>query len=334
MKFLVRTPNWIGDAVLAKPALESLRRNFPQAEIWLLAKDQVREFYEADGLGDGILPLPDSQSPRALLRAAGLLKSRGFDTGLLLTNSFASALLFYLSRIPQRWGYRRDARGPLLTRGVSLPEFQPPEHQAYYYLDLMRGLGLGVVDPQIRLTVSEKEKKAARRWLQELGLNLKRPLVILNPGAAYGPAKRWPPERFAALGALVQRQKKAEIIITGSRGEEELAAGIASGLPRRPANLAGQTSLRQLLGLISQSRLFITNDTGPMHLANALSVPVVALFGPTNPAVTGPFHPPAVVLKKEVACWPCLYRKCPYDHRCLAGIEAEEALAAARQFLA
>jgi heptosyltransferase-2 len=333
MRFLVRAPNWIGDAVLARPALESLRRNFPQAEIWLLAKDWVREFYEADGLLAGVLPLADNRSPRALFRAAGLLRSRGFDNGLLLTNSFASALLFYLARIPQRWGYRRDARGPLLTRGVPLPELEPPKHQVHYYLDLMRGLGLSVVDPQIRLSLSEKEKRAARRSLQALGLNLKRPLVILNPGAAYGPAKRWPAERFAALGALLQRQKKAEIIITGSSGEEELAAGIASRLPRRPANLAGQTSLRQLLGLISQSRLFITNDTGPMHLANALSVPVVALFGPTNPAVTGPFHPPAVVLKKEAACWPCLYRKCPYDHRCLAGIEAEEVLAAARQFL-
>ncbi|HEX9902047.1 MAG TPA: lipopolysaccharide heptosyltransferase II [Acidobacteriota bacterium] len=333
MKFLVRTPNWIGDAVLARPALESLRRNYPESEIWLLAKDWVKELFEMDGLSNGVLPLGDIRGPRAFARLARRLKEQRFDAGLLLTNSFASALLFTLARIPERWGYRRDGRGPFLTRSVPVPELEPPKHQVHYYLDLLKGLGLSVAAPALRMSLPEKENRAARQSLQALGLNLKRPLVILNPGAAYGPAKRWPAERFADLGALLQQKKKAEIIITGSSGEEDLAAGIASRLPRPPTVLAGRTSLRQLLGLIGQARLFVTNDTGPMHLANVLSVPVVALFGPTDPVVTGPFHPPAVVLKKEAACWPCLYRKCPYDHRCLANIKTEEVLEAALRFL-
>ena len=333
MKFLARTPNWIGDAVLARPALESLRRMYPQAEVWLLASDWVKDLYEKDGLFNGVLPLGRMRGPRAYARMAGQLKDQRFDVGLLLTNSFASALLFSMARIPERWGYRRDGRGPLLTRSVPVPELAPAKHQVLYYLDLMKGLGLKAAAPDLRISLPEGEKRAARQSLRGLGVSLKRPLVVLNPGAAYGPAKRWPAERFAELGALLQQKKRAELLITGSSAEEGLAAEIASRLPNPPTVLAGRTSLRQLLGFISQARLFITNDTGPMHLANILSVPVVALFGPTDPVVTGPFHPPAVVLKKEVACWPCLYRKCPYDHRCLTGIRTEEVLAAALRFL-
>jgi len=334
MKFLVRMPNWIGDAVLARPALESLRRNYPKAGIWLLAADWVKDLFQGNGLLAGILPLGQARGPRALARRARELKAQGFDVGLLLTNSFASALLFSLARIPQRWGYRRDGRGLLLTQGIPVPEFGPPKHQVHYYLDLLKGLGLKVAAPELRTSLPEEDKHAAGQSLRALGLNLKRPLVILNPGAAYGPAKRWPAERFAALGALLQQKKKAEILITGSPAEEKLAADIASRLPRRPAVLAGQTSLRQLLGFIGQAQLFVTNDTGPMHLANILSVPVVALFGPTDPAVTGPFHPPAIVMKKEAACWPCFYRACPYDHRCLTDIQTEEVWAEAQKFLA
>jgi heptosyltransferase-2 len=333
MKFLVRVPNWIGDAVLARPALESLRGNYPKSEIWLLANDWVKELFEKNGPWDDVLPLGDIRGPRAFVRLARRLKDHHFDAGLLLTNSFSSALLFRLARFPERWGYRRDGRAPLLTRSVPVPELEPPRHQVHFYLDLLKGLGLRITRPELRLSLSEKEKRAARQSLAALGLNLRRPLVILNPGAAYGPAKRWPADRFAALGAFLQKKKKVQILISGSSNEEELAVGIASRLPRRPTVLAGRTSLRQLLGVISQAQLFVTNDTGPMHLANILSVPVVALFGPTDPAVTGPFHPPAVVLKREVACWPCLYRKCPYDHRCLADIKTEEVLEASLPFL-
>jgi heptosyltransferase-2 len=169
--------------------------------------------------------------------------------------------------------------------------------------------------------------------MAEAGRDACRPLVVLNPGAAYGPAKRWPAERFAALAHLFQARKNAEILLVGAAGETDIAASIASGLERKPLDFTGKTSLRQLMGLISLGRVFVTNDTGPMHIAGALGVPVVAIFGPTDPKATGPSRKPSVVLKKDAPCWPCTYRFCPYDHRCMTGIGPEEVFSAAEGFL-
>ncbi len=184
------------------------------------------------------------------------------------------------------------------------------------------------------MRLSPSEKRTAGLALEAAGVDLDKPVVILNPGAAYGPAKRWPAERFAAAGALFQKKHKASVVITGSEEERLLAERIASLLPRPATVLAGRTGLRQLLSVISRAALFITNDSGPMHLANALRVPVVAVFGPTDPAVTRPYHQPSVVLKKEAVCWPCLYRACPFDHRCMTAVTPEEVYAVGRGFLA
>jgi heptosyltransferase-2 len=167
----------------------------------------------------------------------------------------------------------------------------------------------------------------------EAGQEPTRPLVVLNPGAAFGPAKRWPAERFAGLARLLQARKNAEILLVGAAGEADIAASIASGLERKPLDFTGKTSLRQLMGLISLGRVFVSNDTGPMHIACALGIPVVAIFGPTDPKATGPSRHPSVVLKADVPCWPCTYRSCPYDHRCMNRIGPEEVFAAGQDFL-
>ena len=334
MRFLIRVPNWIGDAMLAQPALGSLKLEHPGSEIWLLARDWVKALYPPKKLAARIIPLTGEDTPRGLLRTARLLKGLRFEAGLLLTNSFGSALLFRLAGIPERWGYRRDGRGFLLTRGVPFKADSPARHQLEYYLDLVRGLGLKPSRAEVRLTLSPAEKRTAGLALKAAGVDIGRPVVILNPGASYGPAKRWPAERFAAAGALFQKKKKAEVVITGSQEERDLAERVASLMPRRPAVLAGRTGLRELLAVIGRSSLFITNDSGPMHLANALRVPVVAVFGPTDPAATRPWHQPSVVLKKSAVCWPCLYRQCPYDHRCMTAITPEEVYLAGREFLA
>jgi heptosyltransferase-2 len=202
-----------------------------------------------------------------------------------------------------------------------------------YYLDLIAGLGLRTWPPEIRLEARPEDRDRARKMLRTAGADPGRPLVILNAGASYGPAKRWPPERFAALGGMLEEGKNVGLVLTGAAEDSALAERISTLLGRRPANLVGRTSVRELIGTISLASLFVTNDTGPMHIANALRVPVVAVFGPTDPTVTGPYHPPAVVLKKEAVCWPCLYRECPYDHRCLAAVGPEEVYAAATEFL-
>ena len=333
MKIVVRVPNWIGDSILALPSLLSLGKNYPQAEVWILSKPWVKDVFSPDLPVSGLIPLPEDNGIKSLRRMARRLHEQAFDLSVLLTNSFASALLFSLAKIPERWGYATDGRGLFLTKSVRVREEERAYHQVEYYLRLLSGLGLKTFPPDIRLTVTAEEKAESRNRLLRAGIDLERPLVLLNPGAAYGPAKRWPAERFARVASALQKDKRAETAIIGSADEAGIAESVASSMEIKPVVFSGQTTLRQLLGLISQASLFVTNDSGPMHMANALRVPVVAVFGPTDPAVTRPFHPPSAILKKDAACWPCFYRKCPYDHRCMTSIAAEEVADAAKALL-
>ena len=333
MKIIVRAPNWIGDAILSIPVLISLQKNDPEAELWVLARDWVKDLFGPGLRIAGLIPLPDSGGWKSLRQASRRVREKKFDLGLLLTNSLASAFLFYLARIPQRWGYSADGRALLLTRSVVPRKTGQPVHLVEYYRSLLAGLGLRTVEPEVRLTVTPEEKAWAADALARAGLDPGKPLVILNPGAHFGPAKRWPADRFGRTALILQKEKNAEIAIIGSAYETGLADEVSAQMEKKPAVFSGKTTLRQLLGLISRASLFITNDSGPMHMANALGIPVVALFGPTDPAVTRPFHPPSIVLKKDVPCWPCFYRKCPYDHRCLVSIEPGEAAEASQNFL-
>lgn len=324
MKILIRVPNWVGDSVLASPAIDAIAANFPRAELWLSAAEGIEDLFASDGRIAGVIPLSPRADVQSLRAAARKLKAEGFETGILLTNSFGSALLFFLAAIPQRWGYATDGRALLLTKSVRRSKRDAARHQVHFYLDLVAGLGLKPGPPSLRLTVAEDEKKRARRRLDELGADPRQPLLVISPGAGYGPAKRWPASRFAALAALFQERKGTAVAVIGSAAESDIAAEIASSLKKRPLVLTGKTTLAELKGLISLARLFVSNDSGPMHLANALRVPVVGIFGPTDPAVTGPFEKPSAVIKKDVPCWPCSYRKCPYDHRCMNRIDPEE----------
>jgi len=333
MKIIVRAPNWIGDTILSIPVLESLQKNNPEAELWVLARGWVKDLYGPGLRIAGLIPLPESGGWRSLRESSRRIREKSFDLGLLLTNSFASAFLFYLARVPERWGYSADGRALFLTRAVRPRKNGEPVHMVEYYRSLLVGLGLKTAEPEVRLTVRPEEKAWATEALQHAGLDPGKPLVLLNPGAHFGPAKRWPADRFARTALILQKERSVEIAIIGSANETGLADEVSSLMEKKPAVFSGRTTLRQLLGLISRASLFISNDSGPMHMANALGVPVVAVFGPTDPAVTRPFHPPSIVLKKDVPCWPCFYRQCPYDHRCMVSIEPAEAAAASQKFL-
>ena len=331
MKIVVRTPNWIGDTLMALPALSALRRHRRDDEIWIAAPAGIRDLFVGPESRERLFLSAAEKS--SLRRAAAAWREGRFSTGILLTNSFGSALEFAVAGIPERWGYDRDGRGLLLTRRIRFRRPDKPVHMVRYYLDLMEGLGMPPVEPDIRLSLMPEEKLRGREILASAGLDPDRPLIILNPGAAYGPAKRWPAERFAELAALLQKSHGVEIAVTGTDRDREAAVIIGKGLRRPAALLAGKTTLRELLSVMAAASVFVTNDSGPMHMANALRVPIVALFGPTDPAVTAPYHEPRTILKKDVVCWPCLYRRCPYDHRCLAGISAGEAAGAAGSYL-
>ncbi len=333
MKILVRAPNWIGDSILSMPAAECLSKNFPDAHIWIAAKEWVKDLFTAHAFIKGVIPLPETDDFKNLKSSAQKLREFQFEIGLLFTNSFVSALLFYLARIPQRWGYATDGRGLLLTKSI-VPKIEENSfHQLNYYLKLLSELGLKTYPSKLSLPLTQEDKRLAKEMLFSLNVDLRRPLIILHPGASYGSSKRWPTEKFAELINLLQERKKAEILIIGSHQDTKLAESIVSSVSKKPLNLAGKTSLRLLAGLISHADIFITNDSGPMHMANALETPVVAIFGPTNPALTGPFQDPAFVIKKEAPCWPCSYRECPFDHRCMMNIEAEEVYQACQKLL-
>ena len=333
MKIVIRAPNWIGDSIFAIPAIVSLCKNFPETQVWIAAREWVKDLFTSFNFIENIIPLPDQSNLKSLKVSVQRLKEYDFDVGVLLSNSFSSALLLYLAKIPQRWGYKKDGRGVLLTNGVSLNNQRNLFHQVHYYLNLISGLGLQTFSPQLSFPVTQEERQQAKNLLASLNVNLEKRIIILNPGAFYGSSKRWPVLKYAELSKLYQDKYKANILIIGSPNEAGLAESIASHSVIKPFILTGKTNLRQLAALTSQADLFITNDSGPMHLANALKIPVVALFGPTDPRITGPFQEPSAIIKKDVPCWPCSYRECPFDHRCMMNIEPKEVFQVSQKFL-
>jgi heptosyltransferase-2 len=332
-KIVIRAPNWIGDSILALPAMANLKRNFPESELWVAANEWVKDLFRMEDYLEGIIPLPQQSNLKNLNLSARRLREFSFDLGILLTNSFGSALLFYLARIPQRWGYKRDGRGFLLTKGAPIHNQADRYHQAHYYLNLLSGLGLKNYTTGLNLSLDRRELVRMKEWLESQNIDAKKPLVIINPGAFYGPAKRWPAYKYSELASLLQEKNTAQIVIIGSETEVPLAEHIATDMPEKPFILAGQTSLSRLAAIISFGSVFISNDSGPMHLANALKIPVIALFGPTEPLRTGPYQNPYTLFHKGAPCWPCSYRACPYDHRCMINISAQEVFEACQKYL-
>ncbi|MFO7866390.1 MAG: lipopolysaccharide heptosyltransferase II [Candidatus Aminicenantes bacterium] len=332
MKLLVHAPNWVGDAVLSLPALSSLAFGLPGKKIWVAARPWALEVFAGEDFIAGSISLPETLSARSLRRTADDIRKHKFDTGLMLTNSFGSALLFALAGIPARWGYARNGRRAFLTRSVPFPSPVLRRHQLEFYRELIAHLGFPLQAPHLHMTVFPEEKKRAKEILSRRGINLEKPVVVLNPGAYYGPAKRWPSEYYARLSELLN-QDKAQIVVTGSDAERPLAEAIREKMTRPPFIFTGETDIRLLAGILSLADLCVTNDSGPMHMANALKTPVIGLFGPTNPEVTRPFQPPSSFVQKKPVCWPCSYRECPFDHRCMKAVTPEEVFHLCREYL-
>ncbi len=338
---LIRGTNWIGDSVMSLAAIREIRRLYPDRHLALAVRPWVAGLLGEQGLVDEILSLPEGGGAWA---EAALLKQRspGFETAVVFPNSFATALSIWLAGIRTRLGYHRDGRGVLLTRAGRARIRQLRRHQAYYYLDLLFQTGLSPVDylearefaPDIRLRVPPQGRAQAEKLLDQHGVRADRPRVVINPGATYGAAKRWFPERYAEVADALAERAGAQVLLVGSAGERPLAETIRSYTRHVPYLLTGQTSLPALLGIIGACHLFITNDSGPMHLAAALNAPQLALFGSTDEVATGPLSRRARVLHKHVACSPCLLRECPLDLRCFERISVAEVRDAALEMLA
>jgi heptosyltransferase-2 len=260
------------------------------------------------------------------------IRRRRFDLAMLFPNSFESALMIFLGRVPRRVGYATDGRAWMLTDAV-LPGGESP-HQLHYYLDLVKALSVNTERPSIEIEATSEERANARRLLNAEGIPYGAPFLVLNPGAAYGSAKRWYADRFAEVADILAREVSLKVAIIGSLDERLIAEHIRERMKGGTAVLSGKTSLETLIGVLAESSLMITNDSGPMHIAAALGVPTVAVFGSTDERVTGPCGPRTRIVKHPVECSPCLLRECPIDHRCMTGVMVEDVCRAAREVLA
>jgi heptosyltransferase-2 len=324
-KILVRATNWVGDAVMSLPALRALRQRFPEAEISILAKPWVAGLYDRETFCDRLIPYT------SLAQAVSDVRPFGFDCAVLLQNAFGAALTAFLARIPERIGYARDGRSPLLTRAIAVPRpGEIPPHERFYYLELLRRAGMIDAIPEstlIRLDGAGAARDVGLSRFHEMGMGQ---LVIgVSPGAAFGSAKRWLPERFAESADRIAREFGGTVAIFGSKDERDLCAAVAAAITAPSRNFAGETSLAEFIDLAAACSVYLTNDSGAMHIASALGVPTVAIFGATNDVTTGPTGPLARVIRHPVECSPCLKRECPIDHRCMTRVESARVVEAA-----
>ena len=334
---MVVSPNWLGDAVMALPALADLRR-FVSGRLVVAARRSVADLFALVPGVDQVVPLDwRGQLWRGKARRADQDKLRAIaaDAAVLLPNSFASAWLVREGGVPERYGYASDLRRRLLTHAVAKPSRSV--HQVEYYQRLVRAFGADTLSAEPVVCVPSGARNDAAQRLRDAGWDGDRPLVALAPGAAYGTAKRWMPGHFAELVTALVREHGSHCVLLGSAGDRVTAGWIRSLLDAdvaaRITDLTGTTTLEALAATMTLARTCVTNDSGAMHVAAAAGVPVVALFGPTREHETAPRSTdrrPIDVLTHPVWCRPCMLRECPIDHRCMTGLQPARVLESVR----
>jgi heptosyltransferase-2 len=336
-RLVVLAPNWLGDAVMALPALADLRRHFPAAHIAVAARPSVAPMYAMVAGVDQVTALPGGGGWRAWTgwrEDVRALEAGSFDTAILFPNSYGTARNVLKAGIRERWGYATDGRGRLLTRAIEKPAGEP--HQRAYYQALTAALGVPEGPPFASI---RPDRDKARQLLREVGLDIDEPFVVFAPGAAYGRAKQWLPERYAELADLIINERGWSVLMVGTPVDRSACEDIARRLPKRGTrmnrliDLCGKSDLLMLAGILAEAHVVVSNDSGAMHLAGAVGTKVIGVFGPTrdrqtSPLASGPDAPQPIVITHEVFCRPCMLRECPIDHRCMRGISAREVLGA------
>lgn len=318
---------------MATPLLADLRRFWPHAEIVAMCQSNVAPLLEADPSIDEIFAFSrpsgflHRQAHRDIIER---LRRGEYDLGILTTNSFSSAWWFFLGKVKKRVGFARDFRRFLLSLAVPRPQDESTAHLVSTYKRLLAPLGISPSDTPPRLFLLDEEKKRAQDLLACYGVTPGQVIVGMHPGAAFGTAKCWLPERFRAVTERLLEDPRVTVLYFGDGPSASVVKDICEGLPSRVVNLAKATSLRELMALIECCHVFLTNDSGPMHIASALGTPLVALFGSTSPIKTGPYNG-GTILYKGVACSPCYKRVCPIDFPCMKEISVEEVYAEIRR---
>ena len=330
-RLVVLAPNWLGDAVMALPAFADLRRHFSSAHLAVAARPSVAPMYAMVGGVDQVITLPGGGGWRAWTgwrEDVRALEGGSFDTAILFPNSYATARNVAKAGIRERWGYATDGRGRLLTRAIETP--RGDLHQRAYYQALTTALGAPEGPPFASIRPSREK---ANLVLREIGLDTGEPFVVFAPGAAYGRAKQWLPERYAELADLIINERGWTVMMVGAKVDRDACEDIARRLPKKGTRInrlidfCGKSDLPLLAGILGEARAVVSNDSGAMHLAGAVGTKVIAVFGPTrekqtSPLSSGPDAPVPVVITHEVFCRPCMLRECPIDHRCMRRIAA------------
>jgi len=336
-RLLVRSTNWIGDAVMTTPAVRAIRQNFSDAHISILAKPWVAPvfahsphvdeiiIYEANGRHQGIT---------GTVRLARDLRAYRFDAAILLQNAIEAALIAFMAGIPTRIGFDTDARRMLLTHPVRCTKAIKAIHQTGYYLKVLEGAGLATGPPFLELNLNPADRERAGRRVTDLGIAPNSRLIGLNPSATFGPAKQWFPQRYAALGDRLHRDLAATILIFGGPSDRELGRTISNLMATPAIDLSGRTSLGEAMALIDRCQAFVTNDSGLMHVAAALNTPLVAIFGSTNFTTTSPYSDTSRIVRVPIECSPCMKPVCPLGHmNCMKRVTVEMVFNAVKDLL-
>jgi heptosyltransferase-2 len=326
-RILVRGVNWVGDTVLSYPTVQQLKALFPKSHLTILIPSYLVDLWKTFPYVDEIIPFQKKRGIGSLwedLNLSQSLKERNFDLAVILPRSFRSAFHIFLARIPIRIGYRDEGRSLFLTHGIRRTKGVLGGHRVHYYRGLLEPFGKVENPPSPQIVLREEDRRWADQTLKDLGIQEGRPLIGMNPGATYGLAKCWYPDRFGKLGERLVEKWQAKILLFGKEEERPVVDEILQRLGTEGIDLTGKTGLLQLAALLERCALLVTNDTGTMHMAAAVGTPVVALFGSTPPLVTGPWGEGHSIVHRNVACSPCWKRTCPTDHRCMELITVDE----------
>ena len=332
---IVRMPNWVGDMVMATPILSDLRKAYPDARLTAMCRFPISELLQEDVEIDELFAF--TKTSRLVRRdekknILDRLRKGSYDLGLILPNTFSSAWWFWQGNVKVRIGYDGAGRSSLLTHPLEKPANAQEQHLVKTYKHLLSPLGIPLSDTKPRLYLKEKEIEQAKVLLSQHGVKPQHKIVGINPGAAYGSAKCWLPDRFREVTTKLLEDKDVIVVYFGDLVTSNLVKEVCQGLSTRVINMAGLTSLRELACLISLCNVLLTNDSGPMHIAGALGTSVVALFGSTSSIVTGPWQE-SKVIQKHVACSPCYRRTCPIDFRCMKQIGVDEVVQSVLEML-
>jgi len=345
---LVRAPNWVGDAVMALPALRELRRIFARSHITLAARPWVLGLFDGERLADNLISLGGAGSifGRAahFISEAGRFRRERFDYAVLLPNSFGTALAARAGGAKKIAGYATDARRLLLDQVIPFEPDYKTLHQVRFYLNIAAHIeteitGKSAIDFQHcepRLEVSEEQRQHGRSMLERFGIGAaagQATILAINPGATNSSAKRWPAERFARTADRLNEREGFQTVIVGAAGDKPVAEEVARLMRTDAAVIAGETSIAELKAVLACAGLVISNDTGTSHVSAALGVPTVVVFGPTEHVSTRPLSQRAVVVRHDVQCSPCMLRECPIDHRCMTRVEVDDVYVAAQALL-